>query len=267
MLIANYDGQKVADYLRREKPGKVCLVFWHGLGDLILFIASWRRLQKMFPGIQIDIALQDGVGQEELLPNAILVKDPNRAADGYDYTFQIHFPMAEHLGGLYTKQGWCCKEELGIDPVDDIAPLPGFNSKLVACHFQATALPGPINPSPEVAELIWNEILGAGLIPIEAFFQHRYFNPVNEKFDFIDCTIRSARPSIISLIGLYQRCAASICVASGNLVVSLAIMSNRTLYLEKEYKIESYTKEDVSTIDINNYQEGGVKEWLCTKAL
>lgn len=266
MIVKSYDGYKVADYLRTETVSKVCLVFWHGLGDLVMFLDIFLKLKEMFPAIQIDLALQEGTGQEVLTEeyniNTVLITDPNNLIDGYDYTFQIHYPMSEHLGGKWTKNEWCCLVELGIDPLGFYAELPKWNSPLVACHFQATALPDPINPSEEVAEQIWNEILEAGLVPIEVFFQHKYYNPVNEKFKFIDCTVRRAVPSIKTLVGIYNHCFASICVASGNLPVSLAVMKNRTMYLKKEYDINCYTHEKVEQIDVNNYRAGEVREWL-----
>ena len=262
MLITSYDHAKVSDYLIKESPKKVCLIFWHGLGDVIMFMSSLEELRRLFPETEFTIALQDGVGQEELIPDAILITTPNEPIEGYDYTFQIHFPMSEHLAGAYTKQGWCCVQELGIDPIDDYPKLEEYPSKLVACHFQATALPDPINPSEETTKQIWKEIIEAGYIPIEAFFQHRYYNPVNAKFGFIDCTIRQAKPSIKTLIGLYQHCAASICVASGNLPLSLSVMPERTLYLQKAFGIKCYTKQDIATVDINDYEDGKVKKWL-----
>jgi len=261
-LITSYASKKVADYLILEKPRKVCLIFWHGLGDVIMFLRPLAELRALFPDTKIDIALQDGVGQEVLFEGGLLITSPNEAIDGYEYTFQIHFPMCEHLNGAYTKQGWCCVQELGIDPVDDYPTLPKHESKLVACHFQATALPDPINPTKETAEEIWNEIIESGFIPIEAFFQHKYYNPVNKKFGFIDCTTRGAKPSVKTLIGLYQHCAASICVASGNLPVSLAVMPEKTLYLQKTYCIDCYTKQNVASVDINDYEKGSVKNWL-----
>ena len=261
-LITSYDYAKVSDYLIKESPRKVCLIFWHGLGDVIMFMPSQDEVRRLFPETEFAIALQDGVGQEELIPGAILIDNPNEAIDGFNYTFQIHFNMSEHLAGAYTKQGWCCIQELGIDPVDEHPTLGKYPSRLVACHFQATALPDPINPSEEIAELIWNEVIDAGFIPIEAFFQHKYYNPVNAQFSFIDCTIRRAQPSVKALIVIYQSCAASICVDSGNFHISMAVMPDRTLYLEKEYLVKCYTKQDIATVDINNYKKGSVEKWL-----
>ncbi len=271
MLTTSYERFKVADLLRKKKPNKVCLIFWHGLGDLVMFMTTFRRLREMFPDTQIDIALQKGTGQEALIRDAVLIGNPNKPVETYDHTFQIHYPMSEHMKGRWTKNEWCCIQELGIDP---IASFPKFKQLakpkrmghryMVAVHFQATALPDACNPTREVVYKIWREIEQAGFIPVEAFFKHAWYNPVNEKFDFISekRTVRNIPAGIPKLIKLLQSCYASICVASGNLPMSLAIMPERTLYLEKEFKIESYTKQNIPSVNIDNYTDGFVRRWL-----
>jgi len=64
------------------------------------------------------------------------------------------------------------------------------------------------------------------------------------------------------LIKLLQSCYASICVASGNLPMSLAIMPERTLYLEKDFSINSYTKMNISSVNVDKYPNRAVKAWL-----
>jgi hypothetical protein len=227
-----------------------------------MFMPLLDRLRELFPETQIDIGLQAGVGQDVLFPHSVPITDPNARQDDYECTFLIHFPMSEHLQGAKTKAEWCCEEELGIEPFDSLPDLPKWRSPLVACHFQATALPDPCNPTPEVVEAIWKEIEEVGLIPIESFFKHGYFNPVNEKHPVIDRDIRNVKPSIPKLVGLLRNCFASICVASGNLPVSLAVMPRRTLYLAKAYPISCYTREDIEWVDVNNYEPGFVRRWL-----
>jgi len=273
MIITEYQRLKVADYLRREQPRRVCLIFWHGLGDLVMFLTTFHALRHMFPGIQIDIALQNGTGQEALAKDAVLIGNPNKPVEEYDYTFQIHYPMSEHMNGRWTKNEWCCLRELGIDP---ISSYPRFKrligikrlrgKHMVAVHFQATALPGPCNPTEEVAYEIWREIEQAGFMPIEAFFRHAWHNPVNEKFDFIPekQTVRGISASIPKLVKLLQSCYASICIASGNLPLSLAIMPGRTSYLQKEYPIGVYTKKNIISMDVRKYRAGEIREWLKT---
>lgn len=272
MIVTGYQRLKVADYLRRERPRRVCLIFWHGLGDLVMFMTTFYKLRKMFPDTQIDIAFQDGVGQEVLIRDAVLVKNPNRAVDGYDYTFQIHYPMSEHMDGGWTKNEWCCMQELGIEPISSypmLKKLRGRDSrKLVAVSFQATALPDDCNPTEGVAQQIWKEVGEAGFIPIEAFFKHVYFNPVNEKFPFIPgaWTVRGAKPTVVKLVKLLQACEANISVSTANFHMGMAIMPKRTMYLQKKFALASYTKDDVASVDINEYEEGGVRSWLETLA-
>jgi len=271
ILITGYGRSKVGDYLRKQRPSRVCLVFWHGLGDLVMFITTFYKLRKMFLYVQIDIALQEGTGQEALVRDAVLIKNPNKPVEGYDYTFQIHYPMSEHLNGRWTKNEWCCIQELGIDPISSypnfktlVEPKKLRGKYMAALHYQATALPKQCNPTKKVAHEIWADVLEAGFMPIEAFFKHAWYNPVNEKFDFIPDrqTARNAPASIPKLIKLLQSCYASICVASGNLPMSLAIMPKRTMYLERAFPIETYTKMGVSSVNVDKYSDGAVKTWL-----
>lgn len=262
MLIRSYEHKKIADYLNTEHPRRVCLIFWHGLGDVVMFMPLYEKLKAMFASIKIDIAVQAGLDQRELLPSAIPIQSPDHPIDGYDYTFQVHFPMCEHLNGLWTKSELCCREELGIEPISTFPQLHHYQKALVALNFHATALPDPINPPESVAQKIWQEVIDADFIPIESFFKHRFFNPKNEKFSFIDRDIRSISPTIKKLIGLLRGCFASICVASGTLPLSLALMPEHTLYLEKTYPISAYTRQNIPTINLNKYQEGSVRSWL-----
>lgn len=262
-LIKSYEGKKVADYLRQDKPGRVVLVFAHGVGDTILFIESFNKLRSLFPDIQIDLALMKGLGQEVLVHDALLISNANIPVENYDYTFVINFPMAEHLKGLWTKSSWCDQQELGIDPVDKYPVFPNnIQSPFVALNMQATALPGACNPSDEIAEKIWNEVKSAGLIPIETLFIHVYFNPVNVSFSCVDRGVRDIVPGIDKLIKILSASMASITVATGNLPLSIAMMPEQTLYLKKDFLIESYTKKSIATIDVEHYKDGMVESWL-----
>lgn len=262
-LIKSYESKKVADYLRQDKPSKVVIVFFHGLGDMILFMEVFNKLRSLFKDIKIDLALQEGTGQEVLASEALLIKNTEIPIDGYDFTFHVHFPMCEGQNGLWTKSEWCCLQELGIDPVSDYPKFPeNIPSILVGCSFQATALPGQCNPSDEVAEKIWNEIIEAGYIPIETMFKHCYYNPVNVPFDCVDRSVRDIPPGLDKLIRLMSHCHANITVASGTLPLSIALMPSRTLYLEKDFTVKSYTRQAIASIIVDDYKDGTVKKWL-----
>ena len=52
--IKSYTNKKIADYLR-DKPARVGLFFWHGLGDLLMFLRPLGKLKTQFPETQIDL--------------------------------------------------------------------------------------------------------------------------------------------------------------------------------------------------------------------
>ncbi len=255
--------EKMSHYLTEETK-KVGIVFFHGLGDCVQFIVLYDKLKELYPNIKFDIFLQKGLGQTVVFPEAIELGslDEIDSKEEYDYIFLVHFPV--EVPGM-TKSELCCKTELGIDPTWGHTEIPKkFPSKFIAVHFQNTALPDVFNPSKEVAEKIWNEILEAGFIPIEVDFQHVYHNPVNEKFDFVDCTVRRAKPTVETLLGTLRMCAGAICAVSGPLHCALSMMPDQVLYLEKGVPIERFTYLDIPSVDVKNYKEGKVREWLNT---
>jgi len=260
--------KKLVQYLD-EKVKKVGIVFWHGLGDCVQFMGLFNRLQKEYPNIKFDIMIQNGLGQEVIYPNAVPLNNLDGLKDmDYDYIFLVHFPVES---GNVTKTELCAKTEIGVDwkfPFYDCIPKYGRKihvprGKLIGIHFQNTALPDVFNPTSEVAEKVWNEVLEAGYIPIEIDFQHVYHNPVNKKFDFIDCTVRRVKPTVDTLLGLIMSCKGIIAVVSGPLHCALAIAPERVFFLEKGVPIERFvTDKKYPSVNVNKYQDGEIKKWL-----
>lgn len=250
-MITNFQDKKVSEYL--VPGGKYLIRFGHGLGDTMMFIPILEKLREEYPDSQIDLYVESG--QEEIWESA-----EDKDAPGYDEVFSLDFPMSE--GSDLTKPGKCCIEEVGIEPVVDVAKVPEKPSPLVVVHFHGTALPGSVGCSEEVAAQVWSEISDFGKIPMECHFEHMFHNPVNAKFGFIDNNVRRYRANLSNLIGLIQHAGAFIGVASGPLVVALSVMPTRTLYLEKHHKLECYSKLDVPSINIFDYEPGSVDRWL-----
>jgi len=258
--------QKLISYLTGDTKS-VAIVFWHGLGDCIQFIHIYQWLQLTYPNIYFDLLIQNGLGQERIFPNAILRNDLNNLeALDYDYVFLIHFPVE---GGSITKAELCCETEIGCPKLWEYGEIPGYprylkrpTSNLVGIHYQNTALPSVFNPPVEIAEKIWKEVLDAGDIPIELDFRHPYHNPSNEKFPFIDCTVRQAKATMENLLTLISVCKAVIAVPSGPLHCSLAMRPDRVFYIEKGVPIQRFTYWQIPSVNVNNFQEGKVKEWL-----
>ena len=258
---------KVTDYLQLEEVKSIGLVFWHGLGDCVQFMHILHFLRDIYKHKKIDILLQANLGQEAIYPDAIWLNDLDHLEEmPYDYIFLIHFPVETE--GM-TKAELCCETEIGCTKVWEYGQIPnyprrnfGYPSKLIGIHYQNTALPDVFNPSKEVAEKIWNEVLETGFIPIELDFWHPYHNPVNEKFDFIDCTVRRVKGNVFTLLSLISACQGIIAVPSGPLHCSLAMMPRQVLYLEKNIPVTRFTYWKIPTINLNEYQDGEVTKWL-----
>jgi hypothetical protein len=255
-VITNFKTKKVADHLAELAPGsKVLIRFGHGWGDTQMFMPAFWSLQTQFPKLAIDLYVE--CGQEEIFKSY-----PDKDSTEHDLIFSLDFPMSEGSG--MTKVEKCCIEELGIRPIDALPVFDPRPSPIVACHFQGTALPASVNCPEAVAQKIWGEVVDAGMVPIEAHFEHCFHNPVNAKYGFVTSTVRGCKPKLQSLIGLIQHSFAFIGVASGPFVTAMVVMPERTLYLERSHKVESYTRKKITRIDVMNYTDGTVKEWLAS---
>jgi len=250
-MIVDFKEKKVAEYLR--PGGKYLIRFGHGLGDTIMFMPAFHKLRELFPGCTIDLYVESG--QEEIFKSV-----PDKDAPGYDEVFSLNFPMSE--GSSVTKPALCCIEELGIDPITDVVSLPKKKSPLVAVHFHGTALPESVGWPEEIARQVWGEVKDAGKVPIECHFEHMFHNPVNAKYSFVDSTVRGCKADLHNLIGLIQCCGAFIGVASGPFVVALSVMPDRTFYLEKNHKLETYTTKNVAKANMHSYEAGTITRWL-----
>jgi hypothetical protein len=146
-----------------------------------------------------------------------------------------------------------------------VAKLKRYKSPIVAVHFQGTALPNSVNCPEDKASIIWNGILRLGLIPIECHFMHMYHNPANQKYGFIDCSVRSVKPRLQTLIGLIQHCYAFIGVASGPFVTALSVMPERTLLIENLHTLVDYVPKGTgSSIHHKDITSEKIVKWLYT---
>lgn len=254
-MITDFKDKKLVEYL---EPGKKYLIrFGHGLGDTLMFMPIFEKLQQLYSRCAIDLYVESG--QEQLFESY-----PEKDSRDHDLVFSLTFPMAEST--KLTKAEKCCIDEIGIEynGIREVTKLREESSPFVGVHFQGTALPNSVNCPPNIAQKIWNDIIKAGFIPIECHYQHMFHNPINDKYGFISNTVRNCNPEIRKLVGLVQRCYAFIGVASGPFVVALSVMPKNTLYLQRLHKLETYTRnEDVDRIDITQpYKDGCVERWL-----
>lgn len=251
--------RKMSSYLE-EKPVRVLIIFFHGIGDCFQFASIYDHLRELYPDTHFDIGLQNGLDEEVIFPDAILLNNLENIEEGYDYTFLIHFPV--EIPGL-TKSELCCQEELGIEPMSSYKPIREFASPLCGVHFNLTCLPSLGNTPEDVAEKIWNEIKDFGLIPIETHFEHVFHNPENVRYDFVNRHVRDCIPRISTLVGLIQSCGVFIGCVSGNFHTAMATLPhNRICFLKREIPVSRFTNENIKEIDVMNYVDGSIMEWL-----
>lgn len=268
------DGKMLIDRIYETDPKKVLLIFWHGVGDLVMFLPVFYAIRGLFPGISFKVGVPAGLTYPDVFDATYQIKEDPDFVEltgdevnvttetlPFDLVAKITFPMNESQN-RYTKGEWCCRYELGIPPVCGHGYLRAYQTPIVAVHFQITCLPGSCNPDRDTAERVWNDILGCGFVPIECHYQHIFHNPVNERFDFIDSTVRRARPVLRSLIGLIGSARAFIGVVSGPFHVALATLpTNRVMLLEKDFTAPMFTKSKIATADLRNYS-GEVRQFL-----
>ena len=255
--------EKLKSYLDTGKYNKVAIFWGHGIGDSVMFQVIFNKLKELYPNIEFRMAFPKGLDEEIIYPDAVFVSSREEAQklNDFDLVAQINFPL--ETDPKLTKMELCCREEIGIELVTGYRKLPEFPSPLVAVHFNLTCLPGLANPTEEVAHKIWNEIHEAGLVPIECHYHHVFDNPENKVFPFVDCTVRNCQAKLSSLFGLLRVVRAFIGVVSGPYHTAMSVMPHdRILYLEKDIPVSRFTHERMAKVDLKNYKDGEVLNWL-----
>lgn len=254
--------KKLVDYLNTGKYKKVALFWGHGIGDALMFQVILDKLKESYPDIEFKMAIFRGLDLEVIFPDHIFVRSREEAMNlrDFDLVVQINFPLERP--GL-TKAELCAETEIGIEPISGYKRLPEYPSPLVAVHYNLTSLPELANPTEKVAKKIWNEIHEVGLIPIECHFSHVFDNPKNFKFSWVDCTVRTCQAKLSSLFGLLKVARFFVGVVSGPWHSAMSILPHeRICFLQKDIPVERFTHEKVKVIDIKNYKDNSVRDWL-----
>jgi len=256
MLIKDFSGRKVSDYLASGRYRKVMIKFHHGLGDAIAFQPCFDALRGRYP--DVDFYLHVHCGQDDIFGTC----DENESA--YDIVFEIGFPCSEWDHPEMTKAEYCCRSELGIPPPSAPPHIDRrFSSPLVGVHYHSTCLPGKLGCSEFVAKRLRDQIIDAGLIPLDTHMSHYFDNPDNRRFGFEHCTIREARATCANLLGVLSVCSGFAGVASGNFHAALALLPVETvLFLKTDFPASRLTRRSVLELDVNNYDESIVNLWL-----
>lgn len=259
MLIQDFKDKKACEYLDTGNYKRVLIIFKHGLGDAIMFYGTcYKALVAKYPNISFTYSTH--CGQEEMFGK--VDNDP----DHYDIAFKFKYPCAEWDNGNETKNEKCARVEIGLEmPLEEDYTLPKtFQSPLVGLHFNSTCL-SKMNTPYDFAKKLWNQILDAGLIPIDTHMRHMYDNKKSIVHDFEQSRrIDNVPATIGKLLGLMSTLRGFAGVSSGNLFCACSILPpSRILYLLSEFSIRKSLHLDVLEINTRKpYDAGIVKEWL-----
>lgn len=258
------EGKKLKEYLDTGEFKKVLLPSWHGIGDLVMFMAPVIYLRKLYPNIQIDVGLAKGLQEEKFFPGVILLEGSWREDlkdSDYDLIFACNMPLEDANNTTKTKSEVCCEEELGITPI--WGHLYIKSKPIVGVHFQNTSVSSVANCSEEIGRKIWNEIVEAGCVPLETLFRHGFHNPQNKKFDFVSNHCRDWPANLDTLISVLSHCDYFIGAVSGNFHLALSLLPYyKVALIENKLRAGNFTKLPIKTFNINNYEDGSVREWL-----
>jgi len=241
-------------------PQKILIVFWHGLGDTLMFLQLYEHFKTLYPQHHFDLSLLPGVGQDTFFGTLALPED--KFVENHDSCFVISFPMVEGANKM-TKSEYCCIAELGIEPL--YLGLPKVKiapNKLVAVHLQGTCLPGSTNPDYVLAKRIWDDIIAAGYVPFDVHFKHVFHNPANEPFTWVNRSCRDLKPDINTLQMILENSMAFVGVASGPFVLAMALNPQKVIYLQKHHTLNCYVKEPIKTINLLKYESVELVEGL-----
>jgi len=249
--------QKIGHLLAEAQAGsKILLVFWHGLGDTLMFLPLFDYVRNQFPDLTFTLGLLPGVDQDVFLRRhwPVVAIPEDQFLTDHDAAMVVSFPMIEGLN-TKTKAEYCCEIEFGLpSKYFGLPDLPGpKRNRLVGLHLQGTCLPGNTNPEEPLAREIWRHVLDAGFVPIDLHFCHTFHNPVNQAFPWAARNCRDLTPDLATLQMMIERCVAVVAVASGPFVLAASIFPNRTIYLQKNHQVECYLRDFKRVINLNKY--------------
>lgn len=260
MIISNFSNKKVCQYLDEGKYHKVLIKFFHGLGDAVMFYNTcYKALQKRYPCIEFFYATH--LGQEDIFGKV----DNN--PDNYDIAFDLAYPCSEWGSINETKSEKCARLELGLPlPLEEsYSFLRQFPSPLVGVHFNSTCCPG-MNVPENIGKMLWEQILEAGLIPIDTHMRHT--NDHKDKsivYNYEQCRrIDNVNANAVNLIGLLSTLRGFAGVPSGNMPCALSVLPpHKILYLSSQFPKDRLTHVKCFEMNIKKpYDRNLVSEWL-----
>lgn len=264
----NVDGITLAQRMDSVRPKRVLILFYHGVGDMVMFQMPFRKLQAMWIDVEFVVGVIPGLTFPSVFDCIEVNGKDDPITQEFDLVADLQFPMSEHDDSM-TKGEYCCRKELGIEPLADMPKWPSRNnpenSRLCGVHFHCTCLPGSAGMVEWQAKALVEEIVDAGWIPFDTHVEHTFHNPANTGWDFLPSPMRKIKPVLSTLKSAIGSCGAFLGTASGNWCMACCILPpERVRFLQKDFKAKSYFRQYDNSFDMKHYQPGSVKEWLST---
>jgi len=243
------------------KTERVLIVSWHGMGDLIMTIPLFESLKTQYPTIKFDVGLCKGLGQEALIPDAVLLEGNWREECTkwpYDVIFCLNFFCEDINNPTVTKAELACINELGIAPVSG---YPKIKTKgIVGISLHCTSVGWLANADEETAKKIWQDVIDAGFIPIEMTQRHIFFNPENKLYPFVDKHLREWPANIDTLAAMISKCDRFISAVGGPFHLAMSILGkDKVMLLERDIPAGCFTHEAIATANLKDYKHEVLK--------
>ena len=235
------------------RPGmKICLVFPHGLGDVVMFLPVLHKVRRTWPGTLFHLMTKKGL--EEL-------QDADESIE-YDLAFHLDYYMTT-ASTDDTKTTLCCKYELGIEPPLDEMPIApkGFRSPWVGIGCTSLCNGAMWAPSAYETKELNDGVVEAGFIPVDLAMAC-YGRPFEERSPMA-CDLRRIPGTYAKLAGVIERCYAFIGTFTGSYHVAQALLPGRNLLLcprAGEWR-RLYRRAPVH-INMRDITKARIKEWL-----
>jgi len=266
----------IFEYLNNNSPdktGNICILFNHGLGDYILFLPIFEKLQKVFKDKwNLKIGSLPEKGFKCLHKDSIFVTPPYGSySDEFDVIFNINYvePPREKLNDdKINKPELCNKLEIGIPYFEwGCYKLPMqftkiFKHNRIGVHFFGYAWGNDKNADVDVSKKIWDEIIKSSFNPYEIQMIPPNKIGLIEHPSFLnrENSLRFNYPNIRLMIQEISKCDYFIGVDSGPLYLALSILGpDRCIGLQKNREIKkAFPRPSINIVDIKDYKDGSI---------
>lgn len=263
MYVTEFGDKKLIEYLKDGQYNLVeCMC---GLGDVIMILPYFKQICDMYPNIKFDFRTKN---QDCFFSNY------SKDYSVYDYVFKLvaYFNEKDPEYQHCTKPECNSIRQIGI-PYDKnleytyklpCKKIEGYDN-VVGCAFCNSCFPHYINCNYNVARNIWEMLKENGFKPLELFhptYRRAWENCLNQKYDFIDNTIRKDDSGLPHALDVMCSMKGMASVATGNFHFGMTVYPEKILYLKKDFKYQYFTNKEILSLDTLNPDYGIVKEWI-----